>query len=314
MSPKLKYFVSILIAIPLLLPLTAFAGKRVDWSTFNPNLKGAASAGKSTECKDCHDDYIKSFEDTRHAKTYKAKFGREGAESCEVCHGPAGNHLKAKDKEKPDTIVSFKNISSKQKSRICLQCHEKGEQMHWRGSPHEKADINCTNCHYVMSRKSKRKMFVKADSKMVCFQCHRDKRAKILRTSHMPLREGKMDCASCHNPHGGPGPSMMKLATVNETCYMCHQEKRGPVLWEHAPVRENCSNCHDPHGSNFSPMLIRKPPYLCQECHLDGGHVPSLYDGSSIAGNDEKLLGKACLNCHSAIHGSNHPSGFRLLR
>ena len=26
-------------------------------------------------------------------------------------------------------------------------------------------------------------------------------------------------------------------------------EKRGPFLWEHAPVVENCTNCHTPHGS-----------------------------------------------------------------
>jgi hypothetical protein len=26
------------------------------------------------------------------------------------------------------------------------------------------------------------------------------------------------------------------------------------------------------------------------------------------------MLGKNCLNCHSQIHGSNHPSGARLTR
>ena len=37
---------------------------------------------------------------------------------------------------------------------------------------------------------------------------------------------------------------------LNDTCYDCHAEFRGPYLWEHAPVPEDCSNCHDPHGSN----------------------------------------------------------------
>jgi hypothetical protein len=26
------------------------------------------------------------------------------------------------------------------------------------------------------------------------------------------------------------------------------------------------------------------------------------------------MLGKNCLNCHSQVHGSNHPSGARLTR
>ena len=33
---------------------------------------------------------------------------------------------------------------------------------------------------------------------------------------------------------------MLKEASVNDNCYKCHAEKRGPFLWEHPPVRENC--------------------------------------------------------------------------
>jgi predicted CXXCH cytochrome family protein len=47
-------------------------------------------------------------------------------------------------------------------------------------------------------------------------------------SSHMPIREGKMTCSSCHNPHGSYGDALLKTATVNDTCYKCHAEKRGP--------------------------------------------------------------------------------------
>jgi len=134
----------------------------------------------------------------------------------------------------------------------------------------------------------------------------------------MPLREGKMDCASCHNPHGGPGPSLLKTASVNETCYTCHAEKRGPLLWEHPPVRENCANCHEPHGSNYPNLLKMKVPYLCQSCHVGAGHPSNIYNASNLPGGtgstDQRLLGKGCLNCHSQVHGSNHPSGPRFQR
>ncbi len=35
-----------------------------------------------------------------------------------------------------------------------------------------------------------------------CGNCHKDKQAAITKYSHMPLGEGKMECTSCHNPHG----------------------------------------------------------------------------------------------------------------
>lgn len=152
----------------------------------------------------------------------------------------------------------------------------------------------------------------------LCGNCHTQKRAMFMRTSHMPYREGKMNCVDCHNPHGGSGPSLLKQATVNENCYSCHQEKRGPMLWEHAPVRENCNNCHNSHGSNYESLLKMKNPYLCQTCHMTQYHPSTLYEGGGIPGRTsspvDQMLSKGCLNCHTKVHGSNHPSGARFTR
>jgi DmsE family decaheme c-type cytochrome len=297
----------------------ASAGEEPDWVAFNPAMKGATSVGNTTQCAECHDDYLKAFANTKHARVYKATAGKGIGASCEVCHGPASKHLEEKDEsKKAESIISFKRLTPQQKSQVCLQCHEKGQRLSWRGSPHEMNNISCDKCHYVMARKSKQSFTIFEDSKKVCFMCHKDKRARMNRSAHMPLREGKMSCSDCHNPHGGPGPSQLKTATVNETCYNCHQEKRGPMVWEHAPVRENCSNCHDPHGTNQVSMLKQKMPYLCQTCHMAAQHPSALYEGNNLPGRSataqRDLLGKACLNCHSRIHGSSHPSGARFLR
>ena len=180
------------------------------------------------------------------------------------------------------------------------------------------ANISCDKCHYVSVRKSKKSLFINENANKSCFQCHQGRRALMFRSAHMPVKEGKMICASCHNPHGGSGPTLLKKASINETCYMCHQGLRGPFLWEHAPVRENCVNCHEPHGSNHKFMLKRKAPYLCQSCHIGRLHSSELVDANNLVGgagiNQWLLLGKACLNCHSRIHGSNHPSGARFQR
>jgi len=77
----------------------------------------------------------------------------------------------------------------------------------------------------------------------------------------MPLPEGAMSCDDCHNPHGSLTSPLLKTNTVNETCYQCHAEKRGPFLFEHAPVRESCLNCHTPHGSNQATLLVTPVVY-----------------------------------------------------
>jgi DmsE family decaheme c-type cytochrome len=128
----------------------------------------------------------------------------------------------------------------------------------------------------------------------------------------MPVREGKMMCSSCHNPHGSiSNVKALKVgSSVGELCTSCHAEMRGPMLWEHAPVRENCATCHDPHGSSNDRMLVVRMPMLCQRCHVFTRHPSTLYDKDEITTNkSNRMFGRSCVNCHSNVHGSNHPSG-----
>jgi DmsE family decaheme c-type cytochrome len=155
-----------------------------------------------------------------------------------------------------------------------------------------------------------------------------------MRTSHHPVREGKMGCVSCHNPHEGNKPKMLKAESVNDLCFTCHTEKRGPYLFEHAPVREDCISCHDVHGSNHQRLLIQKAPMLCWNCHLDGGGhysqtsdyrstekggvavvpgAPATNTNTNVA-RGSRWTGRSCLNCHLTIHGSNSPSGAYFVR
>jgi DmsE family decaheme c-type cytochrome len=105
---------------------------------------------------------------------------------------------------------------------------------------------------------------------------------------------------------------------VNETCTSCHTEKRGPYLWEHAPVTESCSNCHDAHGTNNEKQLVTPRPRLCQRCHDPSGHPgrPYAADASNAMGasNSRFIYSRQCSNCHFNIHGSNHPSGSTFTR
>jgi DmsE family decaheme c-type cytochrome len=159
-----------------------------------------------------------------------------------------------------------------------------------------------------MEQKSERALLVKASTSDTCFSCHADVRVETNKMSHHPVREGRMDCASCHNVHGS-SPSLLAKNTVNDTCYSCHTEKRGPFLWEHAPARESCVNCHTPHGSSQPNLLASRAPFLCLNCHSYGGHVNlPRYNRTSSP------YGSGCVNCHISVHGSNHPSGAKLTR
>jgi DmsE family decaheme c-type cytochrome len=125
-----------------------------------------------------------------------------------------------------------------------------------------------------------------------------------------------MACSSCHDPHDGNNDFLLRRSTVNQTCYLCHAEKRGPFLWEHAPASEDCTLCHQPHGSNHPSLLVKRPPLLCQQCHSPAGHPSGAYSSEEMddSFNNRFLLGRSCLNCHSQVHGSNHPSGSKLHR
>jgi DmsE family decaheme c-type cytochrome len=196
-----------------------------------------------------------------------------------------------------------------QENATCLTCHEKGKRTYWQGSPHESRDVACTSCHKVMEKVSDRFQLAKADQIQVCAQCHLVRRSQTFRNAHMPLREGKMTCTSCHNPHGTITKALLPEDSINDNCYRCHADKRGPFLWEHAPVLESCVNCHDPHGGVRDKMLKLTLPRLCQQCHIESRHPTE-----ARLPTNKFVIGRACVQCHANIHGSNHPSGFAFTR
>jgi DmsE family decaheme c-type cytochrome len=275
--------------------------------------QAAAEYTGSDKCQACHKQQNRVYVNSQHGLvfTYNPRNQNE-ARGCESCHGPGSKHVKVVgelDYKGPLYIRNFKDESSADGIvNTCMGCHEGGTRMHWRSSEHALVGVSCINCHRIH-------VTGKTADMGTCFGCHKTERAKLQRSMHMPIREGKITCMDCHNPHGGVGPSLLKTATVNETCYQCHPDKRGPYLFEHPPVQDSCVNCHDPHGSTFVRLLKKKPPYLCQQCHVVAFHPSTLYDGADL--NDpsvKQLRAKACLNCHSRIHGSNHPSGARFQR
>ena len=188
-----------------------------------------------------------------------------------VCHGPGQAHV---DDDAKGHMVSIASMRPAEASATCLTCHNRGTHAGWQGSVHESRNLSCTTCHSVHAPAGAEHQLVKATETQLCAGCHRVQVAKTERAvAHMPVREGKMACSTCHNPHGSISnvKALRTGSSIAESCVSCHTEMRGPVLWEHAPVRENCATCHDPHGSSNDRMLAVRQPMLCQRCHVATG-------------------------------------------
>ncbi|MEO6120313.1 MAG: DmsE family decaheme c-type cytochrome [Terriglobales bacterium] len=277
----------------------------------------------SETCLTCHEEEGKRFLKTPMGKAFAHPKSDAEKLGCESCHGPGQAHAEAGTKE----TVSIRFLSDatpvEEKNNACLSCHTTGKQMFWRGGPHESRGMACVDCHsgHPVAKEAKLSRDARSSSPLsmnatlkmpepeLCLTCHQMRKAQLQRSSHMPYREGKVTCSSCHNPHGTPHPKQLIQATTNENCLSCHTERRGPFAWEHPPVMENCATCHEPHGTSNPQLLKVRMPRVCDSCHVMTRHPSQAQPLSS-----NKNFNRGCTNCHSQIHGTNHPSGKFFLR
>ncbi len=279
------------------------------------DIPGASSVGSGT-CASCHEDTSKSFQHAFHKQ--------QGIE-CEDCHGNGSLHVDGGgDVAK---IISFGKRPDETANGICLGCHTRSDQVrHWLGGSHSAHRVRCVDCHQVHDRALKaadegrmrfdtatRAAFVaksvspetnvvlrsRAETNDACLKCHQTEGAQLSLPYHHPLREGKMSCVDCHDPHGGPAGNNLRTVNTNQLCLRCHAQYRGPFAYQHAPVTENCLTCHSVHGSPNTNLLSVSEPALCLQCHA--GH----HNGAGLP------LPDRCTNCHSSIHGTDvaTPSG-----
>lgn len=325
----MKITKSILAALLLLAGLSAGIGSAAEEAA-KPDAKAEAPAAKppltysekgADTCLTCHNESwaypIFPVFATKHGNRAdkRAPFGPGGMQ-CEACHGPGGTHATTGDKTLIMNHGRKSNRTPAQQNAACLTCHRGNTHIGWVGSMHETSNVVCANCHKIHAERDP--ALAKATQPDVCYACHRKERADFQKPSTHPVRFNKVTCSECHNPHGSTTRAMLSKPTVNQTCYSCHAEKRGPLLWEHAPVAEDCTSCHSPHGSVYQALLKKNVPLLCQQCHSVNGHPSVAYTSAGLpgrpAGPSPFLLAGSCTNCHSQVHGSNHPSGVKLMR
>ncbi|MBY5922648.1 DmsE family decaheme c-type cytochrome [Ferrimonas balearica] len=298
-----------LLSTSLLVSAVAFsahASDNVQTQLIDKFQQGQYSGKGADGCLMCHgrDEQVQALFASPHG-SLDSSASPMARLQCETCHGPQGKH-----RGKNEPMINFgndANVSAELQNSVCLSCHEDSERRDWHGSRHDFSEVACSDCHQIHTASDP--VLSPEGEIATCTRCHSSEAADMNKRSAHPmagLHSGSdMSCTSCHSAHGSLTESALKAVSLNDTCYSCHAEKRGPVVWEHAPVTDNCASCHSVHGSVNDAMLTRRAPQLCQSCHASDGHASRVYDGQSNA----FVSGQSCLNCHSQVHGSNHPAG-----
>jgi DmsE family decaheme c-type cytochrome len=271
-----------------------------------PSLRGTTQALGAVAPEICYGCHDRTYD--LQAIAHPHQVAGPHAFNCTSCHDPHGNILASSKKD------------------LCLQCHQSTPTTGWHSTIHDQVGVNCVDCHdphpetdvqklvrieHTAVQRPKR-LPMSVDDPNVCYKCHTNIFGLTQLPSHHPIREGKMDCSDCHDPHG-QADGHLKGDNVNMVCYRCHADKQGPFVHQHAPVEEDCTICHNPHGSVTNNMLHQPTTFLCLRCHSGHQADPTQHFGmgsSDINGLpfQRPVLYTDCTQCHQQVHGSDLPS------
>lgn len=244
-----------------------------------PTIDGAEYVNDDQLCAVCHSSYVEGFRQNVHR-----------SQSCEQCHGPASRHLDTRGTD-PDAILSFKRLSSAQKSEICAQCHEQDACTPgnlWRTSAHAHSNVACTDCH-VSSHYNVADGTPAVDFEEIASFPQDWRILLVSAQSSDPGEPQEHDALpSLRNTSNNLG------AVAPNVCYRCHGETRQLELIAHphqidGPNSLNCTTCHNSHG-NVLPTSRKE---LCLQCH-EGWSPTAAWHSST-----HDLAGVACTDCHN---------------
>jgi DmsE family decaheme c-type cytochrome len=273
-----------------------------------------------TVCRLCHRDKFDALQSNPH-RVLDSPEWRERTQTAPVClncHSDAASHIESGGGL--GNVFAFREEAPTEQTEVCLGCHA-STHPEFDLSPHAQTGMTCTNCHSQHSSAPGHASLLQlppADvasvtdrlgaASTLCADCHGDILVAFDFNERHRLREGVLECTSCHNPHAAQTRTLLG-GFKQDQCIECHTDKGGPFVFEHAAVRvEGCTACHTPHGSPNRHLLAhQRPAELCISCHAN---IPQFHLGFNPAEPPRFDLDTQCTNCHSAIHGSNFDSHF----
>ena len=177
------------------------------------------------ECADCHDDIVETKDSGFHKHL-----------SCEVCHGPAKNHIEDEEfvlpapRERgfcplchsylPSRPTGFPQIieAKHNPGEACIECHDPH-------SPEPPESIKeCKACHgEIQSTKS-----ISRHADLKCTRCHTTpEEHKLTPRLFLPDKPfTRSFCGECHSEDASTDPEIPKIDMINHepkyVCWQCH--------------------------------------------------------------------------------------------
>ena len=210
-----------------------FAGvtnEELDWTdrayTFN------------TSCFSCHVSQLATNYEPA-TDSYRTVWAEPGV-SCETCHGPAGEHVKAFQGLAPGVtppdwkIISVKKLAKEQRSDLCASCHAKASPLWTAFRPGDRFFD-----HFDLTTLENRDYYPDG----------RDLGENYTFTSWRMspcVRSGRIDCVHCHTSSG----RYKFKDQPNDACLPCHEErvKNAAAHTHHEGdgPGTRCTDCHMP--------------------------------------------------------------------
>jgi predicted CXXCH cytochrome family protein len=149
----------------------------------------------------------------------------------------------------------------------------------------------CKFCHQVPAEGGITRLLEAPEP--LCFSCHKKDQFKGSFV-HGPFAAGA--CITCHDPHGGSVPGMLRLSG-QQLCLECHKDMSRRLTnakFRHKAAATECTGCHSPHMSDQRAMLTSPFPGLCGKCH-----EKTIRDQQMAAVKHSPFTEeRACMNCH----------------
>jgi Flp pilus assembly protein TadD len=243
------------------------ADEELDWTdrayTFN------------TSCFSCHVSQLATNYEPA-TDSYRTVWAEPGV-SCETCHGPAGDHVKAFEGLPPGSaprdfrIVSVKRLTPDERNDLCSSCHAKASPLWTAFRPGDRffdhfdlvtlespdyhpdgRDLgeNYTLTSWLMSPCAR-------SGRIDCVQCHtssgRYKWKDDPNGACRPCHEARVKNAAVHTHHRADGPGSV--------CTSCHMP-----MTEFARMRRSDHSMRPPAPA---ATLAFSSPNACNVCHAD---------------------------------------------
>lgn len=236
-----------------------------------------AEAPDLKSCSQCHAEAVRGFERTAHA---------QASVTCLACH--AAENLHKKTGADPNAVFAPER---------CAGCHDR-EYREWQASAHNapvpytedeilpELITDCVRCHntagYVRTTGSG-KPFVAVKGEVA------------------DARSPGVTCVTCHDPHSGAFPAMLRAGEKSATCDNCHGGK-----WQNLVLNGTGGQRYADSNYDLSAQSPHNRGDRCVTCHMvrtpgvsAGGHTLRMKDergGLNTAG---------CLPCHQDVRDFN---------